>query len=151
MASRLSSNSLMIRPSVSPREAKLLAENLFGITVKDIKELASYDDRNFLVEVLACPQPIQDVLNDNHEANKFVFKLMHTRDTYSSDFLNAIGNAMQHFNAVLGSKYACPLPLPSLSASLNILTDIKIPEESEEIGKVQMSLRDNLKENGLLS
>lgn len=40
-----------IRPIVSEDEAIRLAERLYGITTKEIEELLSYEDRNFLIQV----------------------------------------------------------------------------------------------------
>lgn len=40
-----------IRPKVSEDEAIRLAERLYGISTRDITELVSYDDRNFLIHV----------------------------------------------------------------------------------------------------
>lgn len=38
-----------IKPEISEAEAIKLAERLYGIVTKDISELNSYDDRNFLI------------------------------------------------------------------------------------------------------
>lgn len=38
-----------IRPLVTIDDARKLAERLYGIVAKDISELISYDDRNFLI------------------------------------------------------------------------------------------------------
>lgn len=40
---------LKIRPDVSADDARKLAERLYGIVSKEISELMSYDDRNFLI------------------------------------------------------------------------------------------------------
>lgn len=40
-----------IRPNVTEDDARKLAERLYGITTKEIIELISYDDRNFLIHV----------------------------------------------------------------------------------------------------
>lgn len=40
-----------IRPIISEEEAVRFAERLYGITTKEITELKSYDDRNFLIQV----------------------------------------------------------------------------------------------------
>lgn len=40
-----------IRPQVSEEEAIRLAERLYGISTRDITELMSYDDKNFLIHV----------------------------------------------------------------------------------------------------
>lgn len=40
-----------IRPQVSEEEATRLAERLYGISTRDISELLSYDDKNFLIHV----------------------------------------------------------------------------------------------------
>lgn len=38
-----------IRPDVGVAQARTLAERLYGIVAADVKELLSYDDRNFLI------------------------------------------------------------------------------------------------------
>lgn len=40
-----------IRPQINEDEAIRLAERLYGISTRDISELVSYDDRNFLIHV----------------------------------------------------------------------------------------------------
>lgn len=40
-----------IRPIVSTGEAIRLAERLYGISTRDISELVSYDDKNYLIHV----------------------------------------------------------------------------------------------------
>lgn len=40
-----------IRPQVTEEEAVRLAERLYGISTRDISELVSYDDKNFLIHV----------------------------------------------------------------------------------------------------
>lgn len=40
-----------IRPMVNEGEAIRFAERLYGISTRDITELVSYDDRNFLLHV----------------------------------------------------------------------------------------------------
>lgn len=40
-----------IQPVVNEEEAMHLAESLYGISTRDIKELNSYDDKNFLIRV----------------------------------------------------------------------------------------------------
>lgn len=39
-----------IRPTVSVDDARKFAERLYGIVASEIKELISYDDRNFLIK-----------------------------------------------------------------------------------------------------
>lgn len=40
-----------IRPHVTEEEAIRLAERLYGISTRDISELMSYDDKNFLIHI----------------------------------------------------------------------------------------------------
>lgn len=40
-----------IKPQVSEEEAIRLAERLYGISTRDISELISYDDKNYLIHV----------------------------------------------------------------------------------------------------
>lgn len=39
-----------IRPNVTVEDARKFAERLYGIVASEIKELDSYDDRNFLIK-----------------------------------------------------------------------------------------------------
>lgn len=40
-----------IKPQIIEEEAIRLAERLYGISTRDISELVSYDDKNFLIHV----------------------------------------------------------------------------------------------------
>lgn len=40
-----------IKPQITEEEAIRLAERLYGISTRDISELVSYDDKNFLIHV----------------------------------------------------------------------------------------------------
>lgn len=42
---------IKIRPQITEEEAVRLAERLYGISTREISELASYDDKNFRILV----------------------------------------------------------------------------------------------------
>ena len=68
-----------IRPQLSQQTAIGLIESLFGLHVKTIKELNSYDDRNYFISV--------DSNYDNpHIADLwphgYVFKVMNSMDSF---------------------------------------------------------------------
>lgn len=43
-----------IKPKVTVADVEKLAERLYGIVVKDIKEMLAYDDRNYLIQEDKC-------------------------------------------------------------------------------------------------
>lgn len=43
-----------IKPKVTVADVEKLAERLYGIVVKEIKELLAYDDRNYLIQEDRC-------------------------------------------------------------------------------------------------
>lgn len=63
----------IIRPEIDQESARKLIESLYGFKVQTIKEVKSYDDRNFYIEVG----------NDDEKSSnkKFVFKIANTIDS----------------------------------------------------------------------
>ena len=78
-----------IRPSVSANGAILLIERLYGVKVHAIKELNSYDDRNFLV-TLSSTTPESHVTH--HGGN----------DKYTLKILNSLDSQKNHVGKVKG-------------------------------------------------
>ena len=92
---------LHCRPFVQASQAAILAKELFGLHIKDrssVKELESYDDRNFLIECTGDSvkhsekgQMEEAVPSD---LKKYVLKVLHSKNTYSCGFLDAAVEAV---------------------------------------------------------
>eukprot|EP00794_Sanderia_malayensis_P017048 gene17048-18765_t len=130
---------LSIRPYLEKSKAIELARKHFGLnTVNKIKELVSYDDRNFFIETShGCSSEYQSKELGNRSAGhqletsvtKYVFKIMNSNSTYRCDFLDAVLLALQHFNRLLGHRYSCPLPVQTSKGALKELADVSIPDD----------------------
>lgn len=59
-----------IKPEITEEEAIKLAERLYGIVTKDITELNSYDDRNFLIH------------SDRSVHDRFIIYFLHYIESY---------------------------------------------------------------------
>ena len=70
-----------IRPCVTPEQARALIERLYGLQVTRIKELVSYDDRNFHIWV-------SDHHSNPHLAEVrqegYVFKILNRMDSHKN-------------------------------------------------------------------
>ena len=98
---------LSLRPFLTKEAAIPLAKQIFGLEVDDtstVKELESYDDRNFLMkgQILGCWPKAGSKFQEGVGAQKYLFKVMHSRETYRPGFLDAVIGAMQHLHVHLG-------------------------------------------------
>ena len=67
-----------IRPSVSTKGAVLLVEKLYGVKVQSVKELNSYDDKNFLVTI----ESVEDRSNlERNETQQYTLKILNSLDS----------------------------------------------------------------------
>ena len=100
---------LHIRPFVAKETVVRFAKEIFGLEVDvgtTIKELESYEDRNFLLQGRIInangPKTGQNNGINEQKSQKFVFKVTNSRDSYRHGFLDAIDGAMIHLHAHLG-------------------------------------------------
>eukprot|EP00794_Sanderia_malayensis_P017049 gene17049-18766_t len=116
-----------IRPCLEKSKAIELARKHFGLnTVNKIKELVSYDDRNFFIEgSYGCSSEYQ---SKELEEKKCVLKIMNSDVTYRSDILDAVMLALQHFKRFLGHRYSCPLPVQTSKGALKELANLRIQD-----------------------
>ena len=69
---------LDIKPKVTLTQAARLVERLYGIKVKEIKELNSYDDRNYLITL----EEVYEASHLEHDLQKrYVFKVLNSMDS----------------------------------------------------------------------
>lgn len=74
-----------IKPDVTEAEAIKLAERLYGIVTKDIVELNSYDDRNFLIH---SDRNIKNPIIPNYWEPGYVLKVHNTLDSKKKSFID---------------------------------------------------------------
>ncbi|KAJ6646077.1 Hydroxylysine kinase [Pseudolycoriella hygida] len=74
-----------IKPEITEAEATKLAERLYGIVAKDITELISYDDRNFLIH---SDRNIKNPIIPNYWEPGYVLKIHNTLDSKKKQFID---------------------------------------------------------------
>ncbi|XP_055325804.1 hydroxylysine kinase-like, partial [Sitodiplosis mosellana] len=74
-----------IKPQISEEEAVRLAERLYGISTRDISELVSYDDKNFLIHV---DTNIKNPIIPNAWPHGYVLKIVNSLDTKKAKFFD---------------------------------------------------------------
>ncbi|XP_053680769.1 hydroxylysine kinase [Anopheles nili] len=97
-----------IRPTVSEEEVRKLAERLYGITVLEMCELDSYDDRNFMIQADSyVKNPILKSIN----TSGYVMKIANSLDSKDETFFHAQNEIM-----LLLSKRGikCPVPVQNI-------------------------------------
>ncbi|XP_055387318.1 hydroxylysine kinase [Condylostylus longicornis] len=82
-----------IKPEVNKTDIENLSERLYGITPKNIKELKSYDDRNFLIDVDAS---IKNPILTNTWSHGYVLKVLNSLDSEKVQFIEAQTEIMLH-------------------------------------------------------
>ncbi|CAD7079448.1 unnamed protein product [Hermetia illucens] len=101
-----------IRPEVTTLEVEKLAQRLYGITVFTIKELVSYDDRNFLITE---DTNIKNPLITDNCPDGYVLKVLNTHDSKKQDFIDAQSQLMVHMRS---QGILCPKPVINVYGKL---------------------------------
>ncbi|XP_065072296.1 hydroxylysine kinase-like [Rhopilema esculentum] len=139
----------ILRPYLDFKTVSKYVQEVFGLVVTDescIKELDSYDDRNYFVRgrianngpscATRCDGKEQ-FFKDSQKANqstqnsgKYVFKVMSSKTTYSKDFLDASIDVVEHIQQALGnSPYNIPTNISSRNGNFAELKEFEVPLE----------------------
>lgn len=119
----------LIRPMVSMQLARQLVQDLYGLTANSIKELNSYDDRNFFVTVE----------QDYKHNNPFIEEI--SLQGYVLKILNSMDSRKHHIDAEhkvqgLLSRHGinCPLPVLNVKGQDKSLEEIvyDLPERGSD-------------------
>lgn len=97
-----------IQPKVSSEDIYGLARRLYGITIGELKEMISYDDRNYFIKEDKNVKNPLITLNCSHG---FVMKILNAHDSKEPEFIDAQNELMIHL-AKQGIK--CPRPIKNL-------------------------------------
>uniref|UniRef100_A0A182J1S5 Hydroxylysine kinase n=2 Tax=Anopheles atroparvus TaxID=41427 RepID=A0A182J1S5_ANOAO len=97
-----------IRPNVSEDDVRKLAERLYGITVLEMCELDSYDDRNYMIQADSyVKNPILKSIN----TSGYVMKIANSLDSRDESFFQAQTEIMLHLSK---REIKCPLPVQNI-------------------------------------
>lgn len=98
-----------IRPTVSEDDVRKLAERLYGITVLEMCELDSYDDRNYMIQADSyVKNPILKSINKSG----YVMKIANSLDSKDESFFHAQSEIMLHLCKL---DIKCPLPVQNIN------------------------------------
>ncbi|XP_014090489.1 hydroxylysine kinase [Bactrocera oleae] len=98
-----------IKPKVTAENVESLVRRLYGITINEIKELISYDDRNYLIQpdwniknpIIATPWP-----------HGYVLKILNELDSKKTDFIDAQNELMIYLSK---EGIVCPTPVTNVN------------------------------------
>lgn len=98
-----------IRPTVSEDDVRKLAQRLYGITVLEMCELDSYDDRNFMIQADSyVKNPILKSIN----TSGYVMKIANSLDSGDESFFHAQNEIMLHLSS---REIKCPVPIQNIN------------------------------------
>ena len=112
------------RPFINTKQAIVLASRLFGLRIKNesrVKELDSYQDRNFYIQGTLARK--NDNISDNL-TGEFTLKITNHTDSSDKGTLDAQSSVML-FLSERGIE--CPVPVPSVFGGAKLMC--KVPQE----------------------
>ncbi|TRY69967.1 hypothetical protein TCAL_02331 [Tigriopus californicus] len=115
----------IIKPFVTQEKALRLIHSLYGLETQKVKELNSYDDRNFLFKA--------DHVNDNPHLNTicddgYVLKITNSKDSQESAFFDAQKELMFHLSE---HGFEVPLPIPNKRGEFKSLEEMDISSSDD--------------------
>lgn len=93
-----------IKPKIDEEGVKLLVERLYGISVLEMVELNSYDDRNY--KIVEDPN-VKNPLITNHCPDGYVLKIMNSMDSQNLSFVEAQNEIMNFLSKYLKAYIFC--------------------------------------------
>jgi len=98
-----------IKPQVKLGDVESLVRRLYGITINEIKELISYDDRNYLIQE---DPNVKNPLITTRWPHGYVFKVLNALDSKKSDFIEAQNQLMIYLSK---QNIQCPRPIVNVN------------------------------------
>ncbi|XP_075153876.1 hydroxylysine kinase [Haematobia irritans] len=97
-----------IKPKVTNEEVEGLLRRLYGISIGEMKEILSYDDRNYFVKE---DPNIKNPLIVSHCSHGYVLKILNSLDSKKEDFVDAQNKLMVY----LSKEVVCPRPVANVN------------------------------------
>ncbi|XP_017475430.1 PREDICTED: hydroxylysine kinase [Rhagoletis zephyria] len=98
-----------IKPKVTSEDVESLVRRLYGITINEIKELISYDDRNYLI------QPDWNIKNPiitTQWPHGYILKILNALDSKKPNFVDAQNELMLY---LAKEGIICPRPIENVN------------------------------------
>lgn len=118
----------VIRPKVDPGMAKILVERLYGLKVKLINELNSYDDKNFHI-VCEDEKECENPWIVKPDAEGYVLKITNSLDSRKTDFIEGQTALL---NYLAENRIAAPLPVKNLKGGFYSLENFDEGDKKEQ-------------------
>ncbi|XP_030384593.1 hydroxylysine kinase [Scaptodrosophila lebanonensis] len=94
-----------IKPKIKPEDVETLVRRLYGITISEIKELISYDDRNYFIKE---DSNVKNPLIVAHCPQGYVLKVVNSLDSKKEDIVDAQNQLLLY---LAKNKVQCPKPI----------------------------------------
>ncbi|XP_063633629.1 hydroxylysine kinase [Cydia splendana] len=118
MAENILEPGKVIKPIINHDEVKLLVERLYGISVLELTELNSYDDKNY--KIIEDPN-VKNPLITNHSEHGYVLKITNSMDSLDRDTIEAQNEIMNFLNT---RSVTCPKPVRNVYGHLYSVENI---------------------------
>lgn len=146
-------SSISVRPQLSDQDIRDLALSCFGLEIDPIsklKELNSYDDRNYIVDGKIKPRG--NKLDEKYKNySKFTLKVFNTSFACKYDWYENINKIICASYDECSPHFKLPLPVCGTdNVSMNVLCDIPLQPGAEVVGTLR-SLSDLTSSHEMLS
>lgn len=108
-----------IQPKVSNEDVYSLAQRLYGITVGELKEMISYDDRNYFI---AEDKNVKNPIIARTCPHGYIMKILNAHDSKEPEFVDAQNELMMHLSK---QGIQCPRPIANLHGKCMSVEKIK--------------------------
>ncbi|KAL9927306.1 hydroxylysine kinase isoform 1-T4 [Glossina fuscipes fuscipes] len=98
-----------IKPKVTNDDVESLLRRLYGVTIGEITELISYDDRNYFVKE---DPNVKNPFILTHCTHGYVLKIINSLDSKKVDFIDAQSQLLLY---LAKQKIQCPRPVPNVN------------------------------------
>ncbi|XP_055837835.1 hydroxylysine kinase [Episyrphus balteatus] len=97
-----------IQPKVTIEDVNNLAQRLYGITVGELKEMISYDDRNYFITE---DKNVKNPLITRTWPHGYTLKILNAHDSKEPEFIDAQNELLMHLSK---QGIQCPRPVANL-------------------------------------
>lgn len=110
---------LMIRPVANDNIVRKIVEKLYGLKVKHIRELNSYDDKNY--RIICDEKSVNEYVNEV-ASEGYVLKITNSLDSQNCDYIAGQNEMMLYLNQ---HHITCPRPICNLKGSYYSLEKLR--------------------------
>ncbi|KAK0078982.1 hypothetical protein PV325_001883 [Microctonus aethiopoides] len=138
-------NDVKVRPIVDDEIVVKLVKKLYGLNVKNIRELNGYDDKNYWIH---CDDTNDNVYINKISADGYVLKIINSLDSKDTKFIEGQNEMMLYLNQ---RDINCSVPVMNLMGSYYSVEKIREMDNTTHIVRLLVFCRGEILCNAKLS